>query len=118
MKPKKSGNKEKEAEFEKMIEEAIADCHDEDEAFQGMMCTLENELTFPFDAKVLGKTVKVIEIDGGNSGAKSGILVKVVSEGRKYSAALSTIKLLDDKSKEGKRNAKWIECCKWWMKRC
>lgn len=112
----KSDKKKKEAEFEKMIEETATDCYSDDEAFEGMVCALEDNLEFPFGAKVLGKNVKVIDIDSGNSCAKSGILVKILSEGRKYSAALSTIKLPDDKSKEGKRNSKWIGCCKWWMK--
>lgn len=97
-----------------MIEEATVDCYSEDEEFSGMVCTLQDKLKFPFDAIALGKTVKVIGLDESKSSLRRGVIAKVSLEGKSYTAALSTIQLLDEKSRKGKHNAKWIEAYKYW----
>lgn len=106
--------KNKTNEFEKMVEEATVDCYTDDEAFMGVVCTLQDKLKFPFEARVLGKTVKVIDIDDGKSSPNAGIMAKVLFEGKQHAVALSTIQLLDQESGKGSHNTKWIAAYKWW----
>ncbi len=44
--------------LDKLLEEATVDCYDEYEVFTGVVITLAENLPFPFDAKVIGETVK------------------------------------------------------------
>jgi hypothetical protein len=48
-----------------MIEDALVDCHDEDEALMGIYTMIENELDVPFRTAVLGADV-VVERVGFN----------------------------------------------------
>lgn len=47
------------AELDAMVEEAIIDCHDEEEALTGFASMVENNLEVPFDTTVLGVKVTV-----------------------------------------------------------
>ncbi|MBI4896714.1 MAG: hypothetical protein HY832_04170 [Candidatus Aenigmarchaeota archaeon] len=93
-----------------MLEEAIVDCHDEEEAFSGVVCTLEDELQFPFDALVLGKPAEILGIDGG-SGLHEGIVVKARIDRKTYRVALFMVDVA-----ENAQQARWIAFAKWWMR--
>ncbi len=101
----------KTAEYERMLEEATVDCYGDEEEFSGVLCTLESELKFPFDAVVMGKSAKVLKVDDNRSSLRSGIMMKVEFEGKKHSVALAII----DVTEKGSKNAKWVEWGKWWM---
>ncbi|MBM3199406.1 hypothetical protein FJZ53_00600 [Candidatus Woesearchaeota archaeon] len=103
-----------EREYERIIEKAAVDCYDENEAFCGMLCTLGDELEYPFDAKLLGETVKVTGIDDKTSSLKAGVIMNVSFKGKKHKAALATIDILG-KSLKGK-NAKLIGAYNFWVK--
>ena len=103
-------------EFEKMMQEATVDCYTDDEAFMGVVCALQDKLRFPFEARVLGRNVTVIDIDDGKSAPGAGVLAKVIADGKKHLVSLSTMRLLDKTSAKGKRNAKWIAMYEWWAK--
>ena len=47
------------ARLDKLVEEAIVDCHDESEQATGLYAMLENNLAFPFTTTVLGVPVTV-----------------------------------------------------------
>jgi len=51
------------AELDKLIEEAIVDCHDESEQRTGFYTMLEDNLGLPFETRVLGVQVTVESID-------------------------------------------------------
>ncbi|MDP2907025.1 MAG: calcium-binding protein [Nanoarchaeota archaeon] len=100
-------------EYDKIIEEATVDCYDENEAFQGVVCTLSDELEFPFDAKLLGQEVEVTGVDENSSGLKAGIIMKVSFNGKKYKASLLTLDITDKSNK----NNKLIEAYRYWAKK-
>lgn len=102
----------KDKEYERMLEEATVDCHDEDETFSGIETSLEDELEFPFDALVLGRPAKIVDVDGKKSGLRAGIVMKAKIDGKVHSVALFMIDVSDKKSK----NEKLIEWAKWWMR--
>lgn len=103
----------KTAEFERMLEEATIDCYNEEEEFSGVLCTLENELKFPFDAIVMGKSAKVLNVDDNRSSLRSGIMMKVEFEGKKHSVALAMVEVVDKSS----NNEKWVGWGGWWGRR-
>ena len=45
------------------FEEAIVDCHDESEQHSGLLTMIEQDVKFPFQARVLGETVRVIAME-------------------------------------------------------
>lgn len=104
----------KTAELDRMIEEAMADCYDEDEAFCGMVCTLQNKLKFPFEANVLGKPVKVIGINERRSSPMAGITAVMISGGKRHRISLSSLRLADVSTKKWKHNEKWMEAFLRW----
>ena len=52
--------------LEALLEQAIVDCYDEEEEFSGVLCTLEDNLSFPLQAEVMGEPVEVIGLDDLN----------------------------------------------------
>lgn len=64
-----------------MLEEATVDCYGEEEEFVGVLCTLQDKLTFPFDAMILVRPAKIVGIDAKNSSLRSGILLKARIDG-------------------------------------
>lgn len=88
-----------------MLEEATVDCYGEEEEFSGVLYTLENELKFPFDAVIIGKSAKILKVDDNRSSLRSGIMMKVEFEGKKHGVALAMIEVVD----KGSKNAKWVE---------
>ncbi len=45
--------------LEKLIEEATVDCYDEEEQHSGLLTMIEDEVVFPFDARVIGEIVQI-----------------------------------------------------------
>lgn len=45
--------------LEELIEEATVDCYDEEEQHSGLLTMIEDEVVFPFDAKVIGEIVQI-----------------------------------------------------------
>jgi hypothetical protein len=58
-----SGKRSPAAALDKLIEEAIVDCHDESEQRAGFYTMLEENLGLPFESNVLGVQVTVERID-------------------------------------------------------
>ena len=50
--------------LEVLPEQAIVDCYDEEEEFSGVLCTLDDNLSFPLHAEAMGELVEVIGLDG------------------------------------------------------
>ena len=51
----KLGNKE----LRRLVEEAVVDCHDEEEQVMGLLAMIEDNLSLPFETTVLGARVTV-----------------------------------------------------------
>ena len=99
-----------EARLEELLEEATIDCYDEEEAFSGVFCTLEDHLDFPLQAEILGSQVEVLGLDGELSGLRRGIVAQVRKDNQ-----LHTVNLVDltfvDLDPEG---AEWVAMARWW----
>ncbi len=108
MKKKKFVTSEKQ--LEKMLADATVDCYGEDEAFSGVLCTVEDNLPFPFEAQVVGETVRVIGIDERRSDLGRGIIAKVRKGSKEYSVALSELEI-----PENFKGRKWMELYEYWI---
>lgn len=51
------------AEVRAALEEAIVDCYGESEQHTGLVTAIQDELTFPFKAKVMGEAVTVTGVE-------------------------------------------------------
>ena len=49
--------------LEALLEQATVDCYDEEEEFSGVLCTLDDNLSFPLQAETMGEPVEVIGLD-------------------------------------------------------
>ena len=64
---KKSADKDQ-ARLRALIEEATVDCYNEGEEFQGFVCMIEENVVCPFQAKVIGEEVEVVDLRGPKAG--------------------------------------------------
>lgn len=92
-------------ELDKLIEEAIVDCHDDEECLGGFWNMLDEHLVFPFLAKIIGEEVIITDMT-----EKDG-QIKVVGErkGKEYTINITDIEYNDDI-----KGSEWIEAYKIW----
>ena len=108
---KKKISAEKKAKLESLIDEAMVDAYGEDEQFMGMVYALDENLNFPFQAKVLGEVVEVVDIDDRRSDLRRGIMAKVRKGGKEYAFPLSELEpLAPDET-----TAEWLEAYRYWL---
>ena len=77
-----------------------------------ILYTLEEELTFPFRAKVLGDTVEVIGIDDRKSSFGRGMIARIRKKGKEYNIGLAELEI-----DTGSGNSKWFEMYHHWISR-
>ena len=95
-----------------LLEEATADCHDDDEAFWGIFYALAEEgLSFSLKARALGEPVEVVDLDGASSGLRRGIVVLVRKGDREYPVALADLEFVDPDPV----SAEWLEVYRYWL---
>lgn len=95
--------------LEKMVEEAIVDAHDEDEAIMGFMAMFEDLLALPFQTEVLGVPVTVEAIESTDRNE----IVAVCRRGQKRQA----IPILDlPLPFPPPKGAEWIEAYRHWLR--
>lgn len=92
-----------------MIEEATADCYNDDEATCAFACVIETYLKMPFVTTVLGGDVEVIGIDQD----ESGHIVATCKKGR----VKQRIPLLDlPLPSPAPAGVEWIEAYRAWLR--
>ena len=95
--------------LEKIIEEATIDCYDEYEQFAGFVATLESDLSFPFEAEILGKKVTV----KGIKEKENRVVAKIfLSEGKKD--RIYEVDILDLKNIDDSKNSEVNEAYRLW----
>ena len=95
-----------------LLWEVTADCHDEEEQFWSIFYALaEDGLDFPLQAKLLGEPVEVVDLDGGRSGLRRGVVALVRKGDREYPVALAELEFvgLDHDDTE------WLDMYRYWM---
>lgn len=78
---------------EREIEEAIVDAYTHDEQAAGVICHVENELTVPFRAVVLGDEVTVVEVKWAEGGG-FGLDLVVQRNGGRHRIEARSVNLL------------------------
>ena len=63
--------------LQELLDQAIVDCYDEEEEFSGVLCTLEDNLSFPLQAETMGEQVEVIGLDDRRSSLRKGIVARI-----------------------------------------
>ena len=89
-----------------LIDEATIDCYDDYESRMGFYTMLEDNLSFPFKAKVVGEEVKIIGIASENE----RIDAICQRNGKKYSVDILNI----DYNPSEVIGSEWIEAYRKW----
>ena len=97
--------------LEELLEEATVDCYDEEEQFSGVLCTLDDNLTFPLQVTVLGEIVEVVGLDESRSGLRHGIIAKVRKHQQEYRVALSELEFTEPDPV----SAEWLAMYRYWL---
>jgi hypothetical protein len=96
--------------LQELLDQAVVDCYDEEEEFGGMLCTLEDNLSFPLQAEALGDPVEVIGLDSRRSSLRNGIVARVRKRDKEYTVGLSELVIVDPDP----TSAEWVEVYRYW----
>jgi hypothetical protein len=98
------------AQLDKLIEEAIVDCYDEEEQASGFFTMIEDNLALPFVTWILGVEVSVVAIKMGEDGG-----FKAVCErgGERQRIGLTDLPL----PSQPPSGAEWIAAYRRWVQR-
>ena len=98
--------------LQELLEEATVDCYDEEEAFMGVLITVDESVNWPLPAHLAGMSVEVLELDGSANSIRRGIVARIRRGGKEYSASLADLTFgeMDESS------AEWLAMYRWWAK--
>ncbi len=105
---KKSTNK-NQARLDALIEEAVVDCYNEGEEFQGFVNMIEENVVCPFKAKVIGEEVEVVELHGPDAGF--GIDAVCRYKDKKHRIDIRSLEWPKKKPK----GYEWVEAYQQWL---
>ena len=97
--------------LEALLEEATVDCYDEEEEFAGILVTLDENIQFPLQAKVLGQVVEVIGLDQARSSLRRGILATVRTGDQESRFPLSELEFINPDP----TSAEWLAMYRYWL---
>lgn len=100
----------KQRRFSRLIEEATVDCYDEWEQATGFLTMIQDHLSCPVTARVVGEPVEVVDFDTGDGGLDVVALCK--RHGKSYKVGVTSLEW-DGKPPKG---AEWIEAYRTWLK--
>jgi hypothetical protein len=96
--------------LQELLDQATMDCYDEEEEFGGVLCTLEDNLSFPLQAEAMGDPVEVTGLDSRRSSSRRGIVARVRKGGKEYAVGLSELVIVDPNP----TSAEWLEVYRYW----
>ena len=99
------------SELRELLEEATADCYDEDEQFMSLYTVIGESLQFPFPATVVGEVVSVLDLDGEHSSRFGGIHARVRRGDKEYTASLISL----NAKNANEEVAKWLAVYGYWV---
>lgn len=105
----KKGTDKDRARLQALIEEATVDCNDEDEQHMGLMNMIEENVVCPFQAKVIGEEVEVVELRSPESGF--GLDAVCRSKGKDYRIDINSLEW----PKRKPEGFEWIEAYQAWL---
>jgi hypothetical protein len=92
-----------------LIEEATADCYELSEQFEGLFNMIEENLRFPFQAKVIGQSIEVTDV--ATSPFAFGIQAICKQNGEDYRIDLTSLEWFGEPP-----GFEWIEAYLEWLK--
>ena len=98
------------ARIRKLIEEAVVDAYTEDEQEMGFMVGMENDMSFPFTALVVGEEVEVVGVE--MEPGERGIMAVCERNGRQYRVSITSLEW----SGKSPRGAEWIKAYRCWLR--
>lgn len=90
-----------------LIEEATMDCYNPDEDIYGFLTVLEDNLRFPFTARVVGEEVEITGLDV----ERNVIVAECHRKGKKYRVPLLSVEF----NLEEVEGVEWIEAYRYWL---
>ena len=96
--------------LEALLEQATVDCYNEEEEFSGVLCILNDNLSFPLQAEAMGEQVEVIGLDDRRSSLRKGTEARVRKGGREYSVGLADLKFTNPDP----TSAEWLAMYRYW----
>ena len=100
----------KQRKLRRLIEEATIDCYDESEQANGLLTMIQEHLSCPVTARVVGEPVEVVNFDSGEGGMEIVALCK--RHGKTYEVGVTSLEW-DGKSPKG---AEWSEAYRVWLR--
>lgn len=97
--------------LQELLEEATVDCYDEEEAFAGVLVTLDDNIKFPLQAQLVGETVEVVGLSEPRSNLRRGIIANVRKGERIFTAGLADLAFVDPDP----ISAEWLAMYKYWI---
>lgn len=97
------------ARLRELIEEATVDCYNQDEAHEGFLVSIEDNIVCPFQAKVIGEQVEVVELRRAALGFSVDAVCRY--KGKDYRIGILSLDFPKDKP-EG---YEWIEAYQFWL---
>lgn len=94
----------------KLIEEALVDCHTEDEQHGGFLVMLEEHVACPFKALVVGEEVEVRGFDW--DGTPQGVVAVCRRKGRAYRVNVAALEWVA----RPPVGAEWFDAYRLWLK--
>jgi hypothetical protein len=82
-----------ESEVQAALEDATVDCYDEDEQLSGLLTIAQQELATPFQAKVLGEVVAVVDVKWPEDD-RFGLDLVCEHKGKRYRIDARSVELL------------------------
>lgn len=95
-----------EKQLELLIEEATVDCYDEGECRVGFLTMMQDNISTPFKAKLIGEIVDVVDIDGDDR----RIQAIIKRQDKKYPVNILDL-MIDEKEVKG---TEWVNAYRRW----
>jgi hypothetical protein len=99
-----------ETRLQALLEQTTVNCYGEEEEFSGVLCTLDDNLSFPLQAEALGEQVEVIGLDDRRSSLRKGIVARVRKGGREYAVGLADLNFIAPDP----TSAEWLAIYRYW----
>ena len=95
--------------LEKMAADATVDCYNDDEAFAGWACTLEDELPLPLKCKILGQEALLVKVETDDSGKSVLGVIKIGKS--KIRGPIQDVETVNKKAK----GVQWLDAYRHWL---
>lgn len=97
-------------EIDRMIEEAVVDCHDEEEQHSALLCALQENIQCPTAALIVGEEVTLLGFDW--HGSPGEIAARCERGGRVYEISAIALQWPG----QPPQGAEWVEAYRAWLR--